>query len=213
MAPLPTINQCTRVAFSWRSGVSGPTAQNVMHFQTASTDTAALKTALDTNVTSPMWVGTASNCTIYQLSITPLDGQSATQIYQVSGSKWAGLGTPGDFSPATATVISLRTAKRGRRYRGRIYIPFQTEQYMASGTNSVAVTANQTAWDNFVAAMSTASFPLVIATYGHSMHRHKNQDGSYTITPVTWPADKTLVTTATVEAVYGTQRRRQSRLR
>jgi len=213
MATLPVINGVFRCAFSWRVGTSGPTAQNVMHFFGTSGDPVSLKNALNTNVTTGMWVGTATNCSIYQLSITPLDGTSATQVFSVAGTNWAGTGTPGDYSPATATVIRLTTANRGRQNRGRLYIPFQTEQYMASGINSTSVAANQTAWDNFRSAMKTAAFPMHIASYGHSLHRTKTSGGGYTLTPVTWTPHSNEVISSTVEVTYGTQRRRQSRLR
>lgn len=184
-----------------------------MHFSAASTDTLALKNAIDANVTTAMWQGCSLGTGVYQLSITPLDGSSATQIYSVSGTKWAGGGTAADYIPAAAAVVSLRTAKRGRRYRGRVYIPYPSETLCANGSFTATPSSAQTAWDAFRSAMATALFPMVVATYGHSLHRTKNPGGGYTLTPVTWTPDSTPVTATTVEQALGTQRRRQSRLR
>jgi hypothetical protein len=185
-----------------------------MHFKGASTDTLALKNALQANVTAAMWFGVGSGHGIYELQITPLDGTSATITYPVTGANWSGTIGTGDFSPATAAVVSLKTATRGRRARGRIYIPFQQEGNMNSGSATTATTAAQSAWDTFRAAMSTSLYPMVVATYGHSLHKHKDTStGIITMTPVTWPPDSYPVTSTTVEGVFGTQRRRQSRMR
>jgi hypothetical protein len=213
MATLPTITGVHRVAFNWRVSTSGPFATNVMHFLAGSMTPSALRTAIDANVTTGMWVGIALGTAVYQLQITPLDGVSATEVFTVSGSKWAGSNTAGEYSPASSFVVSFKTGTRGRRARGRIYLPFPLESQIASGVSSGAVSGAQTAWDNFRAAMNTATAPQVIATYGHSLHKTKTSGGGYTMTPVTWTATSYLVTSTTVESVLGTQRRRQSRLR
>lgn len=213
MAPLPTITGVHRVALSWRAGASGPYAANVMHFYGASVDPDALKTAIDANVTAAMWVGMTSNTVCYQLTITPLDGTSATRTYAVSGTKWTGTAASVGTSPASAVVVSLKTNSRGRRYRGRIYLPFADETYIAGGSLSVTPTAGQTAWDTFRAAMATATFPLHVASYGRSYHKTGGHGAPITYTPVTWAGFSTAVTSCTVETVLGTQRRRQSRLR
>jgi hypothetical protein len=201
------------VALNWKNVTTGATAVNVMHFHGASVDPTGLNTAINAAVTTAMWGGLGTDSSVVQLTITPLDGTSATQIFTQSGSKWAGANGPGDYVPAVAGVISLRTAKRGPRYRGRIYIPFLQESVISGGRISASLTAAQAAWDAFRAAMNTASWPMHIATYGHSLHRTKTPGGGYVLTPVTWTADSTVVTAAVYEAALGTQRRRQTRLR
>lgn len=213
MAPLPTIAGSMRVAISWRIGSSGPTAQNVMHFSAASTDTLALNTAIQANVTGNMWLSVTGTASAYQLAITPLDGSSATQLYSVSGTKWQGGSAGGEPILAAAQVISLRTAFRGRRHRGRIYLPFPGETNYTSGVYTGTLSTIQSAWDAFRAAMTTSLFPLQVASYGHSLHRTKNPAGGYTLTPVTWPPEANPVVSITAEGTYGTQRRRQSRIR
>lgn len=213
MPPLPTIDGIHRVAFSWRASLSGPFAANVMHFHGASSDPDGCKAAIDANVTSGMWPGVPTTCSVYQLAITPLDGSSATRLYPVTGAKWAGTATASGISPASAVVVSLKTAKRGRRYRGRVYLPFIDESAIAGGSLSVTPTAAQTAWDTFRSAMATSLWPLHIASYGRSFHKSGGKGAPITLTPVSWSAFSEPVTSCGVEQVLGTQRRRQSRLR
>ena len=213
MAQYPVIDGIHRVAFKWKVTATGHLAVNVMHFKGASSDPAGLFAALNTNVTNTMWANIGTDGVITEVQITPLDSaQSATQVFAPTGAKWAGLATPGDYSPHTATVISLRTAKRGRQNRGRIYLPFPIEANMIKGTSASVATA-QTAWDTFRTAMTTGSWPLHVASYGHGMHRAKTPGGGYVITPVSWTPHSEAVTSLLVEPLFGTQRRRQSRLR
>lgn len=213
MPPLPTIPGIHRVAFQWHSSGSGATAVNVMHFHGASTDTLALKNLLDASVTAGMWTHTLNAASIFQLAITPLDGTSGTDIYTVSGTKWTGGTASTDFVPQVAAIVSLRTAERGRRRRGRVFLPFIGEQYIANGSITTAVSTAQGAWDAFLAAMTTGSYPLHIASYGHSYHKSGGHGSPITYTPYTWPPDSRPVTRATYETLLGTMRPRQSRLR
>ena len=191
--PLPVISNVYRVAMIWQD-TGGLRAQTVMHFRRSSSTAQAVATAFDANVTANMWISLKSSTKVTELHVTPLDGSSATLIMPVTGAKWAGVGTSGDIIPAAAVVVSFRTALRGKSNRGRIYLPFVAEAALSSGTLvSTDVTAGQTAWTNFIAAMNTATTPPVVASYKNS----------------TWVD----VVTAIYESVAGTQRRRQSRLR
>lgn len=213
MPPLPTISGVHRVAFNWRAGASGPYATNVMHFKGASTDTLALKNALDANVTTAMWAGCGVATNVYQLQITPLDGSSSTMIYTVTGTKWAGPAGSTGLIPAACVIVSLKTATRGRRSRGRVYLPFTDEGNVSAGSLDSAPTAAQAAWDTFRTAMTTSLYPMVVASYGHGYHKTGGKGQPIVYTPYTWTADSYVVTSSTVERVLGTQRKRQSRLR
>jgi hypothetical protein len=213
MVALPVIAGIHRVAFQWRAAATGPFAVNVMHFYNPASDPDGLKTALDTNVTANMWVGASTATVIYQIAITPLDGTSATRLYTVTGTKWAGPSTPGDMIPAASIVVSLKTLERGRRRRGRIYLPFPIEGLCSNGVYTASLTTNQAAWDTFRSAMKTANWPLHVVSYGHSLHRTKTPGGGYALTPVTWTPDSRECVSSTVESTLGTIRRRQSRLR
>jgi hypothetical protein len=213
MATLPIITGVTRVAFNWTLTPAGQTAANVMHFSQTTVSQSALLGLLNTNVTAAMWQGVSSTAKVATLTMTTLDGTSATITYATTGAGWQAGGGTGDFSPATACIVSLATNQRGRRARGRLYLPFQTESSISSGTVTGAVTPAQTAWTTFLSNMTSGGAPLVVASYGHGYHKHKNTDGSITLTPVTWPPQALPVVAATVETQLATQRRRQTRIR
>lgn len=192
MASLPVIANCYRVALNWVHS-SGQHAENVMHFRRLASTAAAVAALVDANVTANMWNQLSSGAVVTSIDVTPLDGSSATVRLATSGAKWTG-SDAGDFLVAPAALVSLRTGVRGRSYRGRVYRPFPGEVSVSNGVLSAGgVTASQTAWTTFVAAMNTASCQLVVASYLHQT-----------------TAD---VTTAIVENVLATIRRRQTRLR
>lgn len=188
--PLPVISTVYRVALIW-GHTSGQNAVNVIHVRRISSTPAAVAVIVDANVTANMWAQVVNGASVNRLDVTPLDGGGATSSMAVSGAKWTGSAGAVDFVPQAAEVISFKTAVRGRSYRGRIYIPFIGESAISNGA-MVGTGAAQTAWTNFVAALGTATTPLVVASYQRALY--------------------TDVTTATVKPLAGTERRRQSRL-
>lgn len=190
--PLPVISDVYRVALNWTHS-GGQRAVNVIHIRRAGSNSAAVASALDSNAASAMWTDMSSGAVMQRLDVTPLDGASATYQLATSGAKWTGT-TAGDFLPAAAGLVSLRTGLRGRANRGRIYRPFITETSNSNGVlGSGGVAAAQTAWNTWLTAMNAAGFIPVVASYVH-VYR---QD----------------ITSVLVEATLGTQRRRQTRLR
>lgn len=190
MAPLPVISNVYRTAFEWTPTIGGVPA-NVLHFRGAPGSAAGLYTALDANVTTGMWAFTSTDLLILTVKITPLDGTSATVINTTGGpAKWGG-STAGDWMPAGAAVLSLRTAKRGPSYRGRIFFPGLVEGGQTAGTlASSAITIVQAAWVTFRTAMAAAGYTLVVASYTH--------------------ATAETVTSTGMNPRYGIQRRRQA---
>jgi hypothetical protein len=107
--------------------------------------------------------------------------------------RWVG-GRGGEYIPQAASIVKLRTAKRGRSYRGRIFLPFLPEGGQNNGTlNAGDVAQAQTAWDDFVVDIAGNDCSLVVASYKHQTAE--------------------VVTTVLVEGEAATQRRRQSRNR
>jgi hypothetical protein len=190
MAHLPIIAGVQRVAFHWTTA-GGASAINVMYFR--ATTEATCFTALDANATSGMWTLVSNGYSVTQLIITPLDGSSATVTHPTTGAKWTG-GTAGDYIPNLALIVKETTGKRGKSYRGRIYLPAITEASQINGVLTPAtVTTMQTAWNTFYTAMSTATvIPCVVS---QKLGTAEN------------------VTTFTVEPMAATQRMRLSRLR
>jgi hypothetical protein len=164
-----------------------------MHFRNTAGSPSGLATALEANWNANMIGVVSSSAAITDLQIMELDGLSGTSNIPTSGgAKWTG-GSVSDHVPAYAQVISFRTGLRGRRNRGRIYLPAIAENAMADGVLSGSSATAQAAWTTWLAAMSASSYPLVIASY---------VGASYAF-----------VESAQVVEIYGVQRRRQSRLR
>jgi hypothetical protein len=164
----------------------------VMHFHKAGTSASVIASTIDANVTANMWNNVSTVASVTSLVVTPLDGSSATYTLTTTGAKWQGPNVGTEYVPAAANIIKLQTNLRGRTFRGRLFLPFQSESGMTNGINGNTA-LSQTAWNNFLTAMNAASQFLVIASY---------KLGS-----------QISVTAITVESALGTQRRRQSRLR
>lgn len=193
MPPLPVIADTYRVALNWRSATLGHAA-NVMHFRGAPGSAAGLYTSLNNRAIQNLWYCVSNTAVVDSVDITPLDGSSATIVNSTGApAKWQGFaGT--DSPPAVSAIVKLRTAKRGKSYRGRIFLPWVTESQQANGAlDAAAVTAMQAAWILFRTNVATDGYTMVIASYLH--------------------ATAELVTTSTVEGYTGTQRRRLARLR
>ncbi len=141
-----------------------------MHIRKSSSNPAAVYAALDANVTAALWTMQPNYAHITEVVITPLDGLG-TSLPVVTGSpaKWSGSGGSGDMIPQVANIVKLVSARRGRSYRGRVYLPFALEGQVSNGNfGGSALTALNTAWVAFRTAMSSAGFPLVVASYVHA---------------------------------------------
>jgi hypothetical protein len=193
MPPLPVIAHTIRVAFKWSNAVFLRPAVNVMHFSSDSYDIPSLITAIDANVTAAMWQQTNTDSHIAEYTLTPLDGSSASVVHATgSPAKFSGPQSGGDLLPQVAVLVKLNTASRGRRARGRAYLPWCQEGVVANGIyNATARAAQQTAWNSFRSAMASASKPLQVASYANPSAED--------------------CTAATVESLTATQRLRQPR--
>ena len=170
MAGLPVISNTWRVSFSWHNDNTPHTAANVMHFRKGGGSSAALWTSLDSHVTTAMFTMQPNYAHVTEVDITPLDGTGLT-VPNATGSptKWSGNGGSGDFIPAMANIIKMLTAKRGRSYRGRIFLPWVLEGMQSNGTlsgNNVTTTSG--AWATFLTAMIGDGYAPVVASYLHA---------------------------------------------
>lgn len=192
MATLPIIADTYRCALNWRH-TNGQTAANVIHIRKAASTAAAVAAGIDANVTAAMWQPLSNGASVQEVRVTPLDGSTATTILAVTGAKWTG-GTAGDYTPAAAVLISLRTPFRGRSYRGRLFLPYLTETYQSNGSLDATARSNaQTAWDTFYSALNAGGFLWVVASYKLAIANS--------------------ATARIVESAIATMRPRQSRLR
>jgi len=193
MAPLPTIGNAVRVACNWNAP-QGVTPVNVLHVITNSTDEAQIGSdlfdAMSTNV--DMWQYLATGMILQSLTITLLDGSSASQVFVAPDTTVHG-DQSGEAIPSAAAVLSFHTNQRGPRGRGRLYIGPITESSQHDGLLDAGVNASSVAaWNAFNddIAASTSVMSLGVASYTH--------------------ADIHGVTSISMRIPYGCQRRRQN---
>jgi hypothetical protein len=102
----------------------------------------------------------------------------------------------GDIIPAACAIVKVRTAQRGPRGRGRVYLGPIGESAQANGILTSAIAGRMTtAWNTWASAIlaDAATLEFGIASYKH--------------------ADFHPFDTIAVEGPLGTQRRRQTQLR
>jgi hypothetical protein len=197
MPVLPTITGVHRVTLNWRP-LGGINFRNVLHVRgtslTASQVGTQMDAALSVGQTNGMFEGLSTLLSCVQIDILPLDGTSPT--FSKTISTITGGGGSGEYTPAVAAVVSLKTGQRGSRGRGRFYGGPIPEAGQENGVlNATRVTDMTTGWNAFVAALiaGSPSLHLVVASYKH--------------------ADAHDVTSIRVDSILGTQRRRQDQLR
>lgn len=165
---LPIIPNTYRCAFNWVSS-SDPalSAVNVMHIRKSGSNPADIAADIDAHVNFAMWQHTTNACKIQSIDITPLDGSSTTFPFTPSSYvQYTGSGGTGDLVPQVAAIIKLLTAKRGRSYRGRLFLPWVSEAALNFGNIAASnVTGLTTAWIAFHLAMDAADAKLVVASY------------------------------------------------
>lgn len=192
--PLPVIANTYRCTFNWTNYL-GVAPRNVIHVQGTAVSVTDVAEAVVNALQTHQFEGMNGSFVLHSLDALPLDGTSASASVPGGGYS-SGTSPSGEFSPASAIVVSLRTGVRGPRGRGRVYIGPVNEGIMADGqipgANATEITA---AWDAFRAALlaGTPALSLVVASYTH--------------------ADANVVGSNICETVLGTQRRRQDQLR
>lgn len=188
--PTPVIADTFRCALLWHNPGSVLVPVNVLHVHAPGKTASQVATALQANITQNMFLCNESSWTQDEIDILPLDGATATQQFPGSGKTGA---VAGDPIIACSVVVSLKTAQRGARGRGRVYCGPIVEAKQTSGKILTAdATTIVTAWNTFVTAMNTAGCTLVVASYVH--------------------ADQHAVTSERCDIPLGTQRRRQDRV-
>jgi len=156
---------------------NGQTFVNVLHFKktSGSIDAAAI-TALNTELTK-LYGGAAysggavpmlNNCPAatqtLDVTYTPLDGSSASTVLALAAT---GSGTTDLLPGETCPIITLRTAIRGRSYRGRVYLPAQhdTSQTSSGGVATGVIVAYNLQLAGFLAALTGINWQWVVASY------------------------------------------------
>jgi hypothetical protein len=163
---LPVIENVFRCTLNFGS-TGGVIAHNVLHLLSDTGDEADLADKFETHLTTNMLSVIHDGVGIESFSIIELNGTDATQIF-TNGSSADGQAT-GDIIPAQAAVLSLHTATRGPRGRGRLFLGPLSESVNIDGlVSGVANAATVAAWIAFAAAMQTDGWTLGVASYVHA---------------------------------------------
>lgn len=150
-----------------------------------------LRTALNANWSNNMQNTMSSASDQDTMEIIKLDGSSPTVSFAGVGNS---LGQGNDQVIVQAcSLVQLRTAIRGPRGRGRVFLPFVAESKQNNGAlDPTSLGTQETAWNTFVDDMSLDGWDLVVASYVHAAAQ--------------------AVTNITLRPVVATQNRRIKRL-
>jgi hypothetical protein len=181
----------------------GRTVVNVLHFDVG-------EAVSDSRITDSVqavanwWDSYLSVNASHELAIARVVGtdvsiENGHQVIQTTFTNPIGQNA-GDSPPASvAIVISLRTARIGRSYRGRIYLMAPTLSYVDDNAlTGPGLAAFQAVADGLITSADGADVTLSVVSYQHNKQ-------------LRLIADVTPVTTATVNARVDTQRRRLGR--
>lgn len=195
--PLPVITNISRVALNW-TGPGGQQATNVIHIDdnTGGHTDAQLRTALDNAADAAMWVQQVPGASVTDIAITPLDGTSpTTHAPPITPAHWTGQ-NGASFAPAVSILIKIGTNLRGRSHRGRLFLPFVNDGILTNGLLDDGDVSNYTsAWRDFFDDLEAGApaYTPGVASYKLATFRPEQ--------------------TVSCEKAFGTQRRRQGRLR
>jgi hypothetical protein len=133
-----------------------------------STDRDAIATIGKTNFWDGLKTNLSSDVTLRQIRVTDqtVDGGPATIV------TWNDAATSGNPAGAinAPVVASLRTAKRGRSYRGRVYVSGYPEASMTSTTIGGSQATNLVSYvTDMMTALSSAGYKLVVASKQHNL--------------------------------------------
>jgi len=154
----------------------------------------------------------STTVTITQIDYTVLDG--AALAYSKPHAA-AGSGGTSNLPSEVSAALTLRTTTRGRRYRGRIYLPpFGPSSIDAAGNWTSALRTGLIAqYNGMMAALTPKQWKPVVASYGYSWI----DDPSDVIPPsghspkilATWAPFATDINSVTMDAKPDVQRRRK----
>lgn len=198
MPPLPIIADTYRCSLIWQP-IVGVKAVNVFHIQSASGNVLDVASNLATAMTveshgGSLFSALSSGQICNLLQVLPLDGTTAALDFTIAD-PLEGPGA-GEVSPATAALVSFKTAIRGPSGRGRMFIGPCRESVIANGLLDAGVAGDMyTDWEGLRARLVTSAVPsnLCVASYVHESAEP--------------------VTSVKVEIPLATQRRRQGQLR
>jgi len=150
----------------------------------------------------PWFTSCAPDIKLIDATYYPLSAAGAPTVISHTQQGVAGANT--NTAQETAIVLTLRTALRGRKNRGRIYLPSISTTFM-SGAGGVMVAGSVTTFltqaRGLLADLPSIQWKWVVASYGHSVLKNG--------TPSTWTPYATDLTDVTMDGIPDVQRRRK----
>ena len=140
---------------------------------------------------------------------TPLDGASGSYVLpmDVPGTDTAGTSLPAECS----VVATLRTPGRGRRARGRLYLPPFSKAQVASGNlSTTAQGICVVACEALLAAAALAGWQWCVVSYGKSVKTDFTTPRPHTRVVSTWSPFATPITQVTVDQKVDVMRSRKA---
>lgn len=189
---LPVIANVFRVTLNFSSGF-GPATHNVLHVSAPTRNESDVALQLDEAAVAALWLPLSSAYTLASWTVLALDGSSAGITLGASAGNNGGGGP--EPSPATAAIMTLRTALRGPANRGRIFMGPVGESAMDGGHADFDRDAWVGGWGTFAGTLAALDPPI---HFGVASYKH---------------ATFTELTDFFAQPILGTQRKRQSRLR
>lgn len=224
MAISPVVTDCVQVRLIW--SINGEAAINVLNFRAsgavvitqafANTNGLAVKSAFDAS-----W---APRChpNVVLLTVGFRDLRTANgSEYRDTGASHAGTGTGEALPAANAVCVTLRTAKSGKSFRGRVYLPGASEtDNDVTGRQSTTVQNSATAFVNDIATRLSVN-GLTFAVLSRPAEAYviektiTHQDGTTTkksLSKVTAKSGglENVTLAQTRNSLWETQRRRQN---
>lgn len=209
--PLPVIPGVVRCAVKGLTplGASWVNVHHMMYADGASNPGTSEITAMDALLTR-LYTGTVfSGGTAWMTQCGGLTQLVQIDYVNLDGSS-NGLTLPHPFTSAAtanspsevAHVLTLITGHRGRRYRGRIYLPAVYVANLTANGNLAVATATATVaqYAGMLSALGAIQWKPVVASYGK---------GTTNGVPTTWTPFATPITTTRMELQPDVQRRRK----
>ncbi len=166
--PPPVIADVYKVTLAWDRD-QGVEARNVFHVQSPGNTESGVATDIDTSLTGAMFSAQVDTQALHRIFVEKLDGTTASITHALAVTR-TGQIVGGQPVPSTCSLISIKTARRGPRGRGRIYLGPVGETVQNAGVLAPAtVTALTGAWFTFWTALESLATPqfMGIASYKH----------------------------------------------
>lgn len=146
-----------------------------------------------------------SGVTVEQIDYVILDGSSLGSTIPHAATFAGGTALP----PECAAVLTLLTGKRGRRFRGRIYLP--QPGVTTTDANGAIVTATRTnmkdQYMGMITQLASVQWRPVVASYGHGQH---TDPITHVVTPTSWSPFATPIIDCRMDSLMDVQRARKT---